>query len=227
MTALDPISRPAEAVSTEWLRRENIEAWRAATTHKFVQELADDRIDDSVFRRYLVQDFVFVETLVELVAYSIAKAPDMAAKRRLSGFLYAVTGDETNYFELALSAVGAAEAFRSPPPLNEITQELRSLMIETASSGSYADILAILVPAEWIYLTWASSARAAGKRPKRFYLDDWIELHAIPAFASFVDWCRGELDRQLAEDGAVRERVAELFAETVRLEVKFFDAAYE
>ncbi len=149
---------------TELLREENIDSWRAATTHRFVRELANDTISDDVFRRYLVQDFSFVETLVDLAAYAVAKATTMAAKRKLSTFLRTITNDETNYFQRALNAVGAPGAFHTPPPLNDVTDAFRTMMLDTASNGSYAEILSILVPAEWIYLTWATAARDAGKR---------------------------------------------------------------
>jgi thiaminase/transcriptional activator TenA len=151
----------------------------------------------------------------------------MAAKRRLAEFLHAVTGDETNYFERALKAVGAPGAVHTPPPLNDVTEAFRTLMIDTASGGSYAEILSILVPAEWIYLTWASEAVKAGKRPTRFYLDEWIHLHAGPGFEGFVLWIREELDREISVGPATRARATALFAQTVELEVKFFDAVYE
>ena len=122
---------------------------------------------------------------------------------------------------------GAPGAFVTPPPLNDVTEAFRGMMIDTAANGSYAEILSILVPAEWIYMTWAQEARAAGKRPARFYLDEWIELHSTPVFVAFVDWARGELDRELAIGAATRSRATALFAETVALEVKFFDAVYE
>lgn len=222
------MKEPNESGSfTDRLREENIDAWQAATTHRFVRELADDTMNDAVFRQYLMQDFSFIETLIELLGYAVAKAPTRSAKRKLSVFLYGVTGDETNYFERALTAVGAPGAFQTPPPLNDATETFRTLMVDTASHGSYAEILSILVPAEWIYLTWATEVRAAGKRPSRFYLDEWIEMHATPTFAAFVDWIRGELDRELAVGPATRNRATALFAETVALEVEFFDAIYK
>jgi thiaminase/transcriptional activator TenA len=85
----------------------------------------------------------------------------------------------------------------------------------------------VFVPAEWVYLTWASCA-AEGDRPDRFYLDEWIDLHAVEAFEAFVTWLRDQLDAvgpALAPER--QERVATLFERTVDLEVRFFDAAYE
>lgn len=205
----------------------NAPLWRAATAHRFVRELGADALADDVFRRYLVQDFAFVEALVTLLGYAIARAPAMPAKRRLAGFLAAVTGDETNYFERALAALGAADAFAAPEriALTETTERFRALMAEAGERGSYAEILAIMTPAEWVYLEWARACPLPG--PKRFYLAEWIELHAIPAFADFVGWLRAELDREAAAAPPdLRRRLATLFRTTLELERDFFEAAY-
>jgi thiaminase/transcriptional activator TenA len=212
---------------TDALVAANAPLWRAATAHRFVRELGSDTLPDAVFRRYLVQDFAFIEALVSLLGYAVARAPSMAAKRRLAGFLAAVTGDESNYFERALTALGAAEAFAAPDQiaLEDATERFRALMSAAGERGSYAEILAIVVPAEWVYLTWARASPLPV--PKRFYLAEWIELHAIPAFADFVEWLRRELDREgAAAAPQARERLAGLFRATLELERDFFAAAY-
>ena len=212
---------------TDALAAANAPLWRAATTHRFVRELGADTLPDAVFKRYLVQDFAFIEALVTLLGYAVARAPSMAAKRRLAGFLAAVTGDESNYFERALAALGAADVFSSPDriALEDATERFRALMAAAGERGSYAEILAIVTPAEWVYLEWARASPMPG--PKRFYLKEWIELHAIPTFAEFVEWLRRELDREgAAAAPQARERIATLFRTTLELERDFFDAAY-
>ena len=205
----------------------NAALWRAATTHRFVRELGADTLPDAEFRRYLVQDFAFIEALVTLVGYAVARAPTMPAKRRLAGFLAALTGDETNYFERALKTLGASDAFEAPEQvaMTETTERFCALMAAAGERGSYGEILAILVPAEWVYLTWATAIPKPW--PKRFYLAEWIQLHAIPSFAEIVEWLRGELDREAAAAlPSLRARMAALFRTTLELECDFFESAY-
>ena len=219
--------RPGRDRFTDALVAANVPLWRAATEHRFVRELGADTLPDPVFRRYLVQDFAFLEALVTLLGFSVARAPTMAAKRRLASFLAAVTGDETSYFERALGALGAADAFAAPDriALAAATGRFRALMAAAGARGVYAEMLAILVPAEWVYLTWARACPSPP--PRRFYLAEWIGLHALPAFADFVEWLRGELDGAAAAAAeSERERLAALFRTTLELERDFFDAAY-
>ena len=212
---------------TGWLRARSEPDWTAATEHRFTEELAADTLEDDVFRRYLVADFRFVETLTATIGYAAAQAPTTDAKARLARFLETVATDETDYFERSFDALDVPESDRSGPPERPVTREFDDLLRRASLEGGYAETLAVFVPAEWVYLTWASRA-AEGDRPDRFYLDEWIDLHAVEAFEAFVTWLRDQLDAvgpTLAPER--QERVATLFERSVDLEVRFFDAAYK
>jgi thiaminase/transcriptional activator TenA len=76
--------------------------------------------------------------------------------------------------------------------MSETTKTLSALMLDASRSGTYEEVLAVIVPAEWIYLTWASAVADAA--PGRFYLKEWIDLHTLDEFADFVGWMRDQLD---------------------------------
>jgi len=211
---------------TDWLRERSEPDWSAAVGHRFVRELADGSLEEAAFRRYLVQDYAFIETLVTVVGFAVARAPSMAAKKRLAGFLAVLTSDENDYFQRAFEAVRAGPAERTHPALAPVTEILRALMLEAAEAGSYADVLSVMVPAEWVYLTWGSAHAEAA--PSQLHYKEWIELHAVPEFAAFVDWLRAELDGLDAEMPAeVRHRIEDRFRRVTALEVAFFDQAYD
>ena len=215
----------ADARFTDWLRKRAEPDWTRATTHQFTSQLADGTLDDAVFRRYLVQDYTFLESLVSLVGYAVGQAPDLAAKRELAGFLATLTSEENDYFERSFDALEVPAEDRNDPTLTETTRRFRTLIKRAAYGGGYAETLAVLVPAEWVYRQWAG--RAGTAEPDRFYLAEWIALHDNESFASFVEWLRRELDREGEALSARRQsRVDDLFSRTVALEVAFFDAAY-
>jgi len=214
-----------DARFTDWLRERSEPDWTDATGHRFVRELDEGTLDDAVFRRYLVQDYAFVGTLVGAFGHAVGGAPTMAAKARLSGFLGTLTDEEDDYFERSFDALGVPEADREDPERAEVTEAFEDLLVRAAHGGGYEETLAVLVPAEWVYLTWASSVSGS---PEAFYLREWVDLHDAPAFESFVGWLRGELDEYgPALSGRRRRRVDRLFRRTVSLEVAFFDMAYE
>ncbi len=210
---------------TDWLRSSAEPFWGRAIDHRFTRELAEDSLPDEVYRRYLIQDYIFLDVLVRIVGYAIATAPSMESRVKLSAFLAAVTDEENTYFLRSFEALGVTDRDLGTTAPNEVTAGFQETMLGAAESGGYVDILSVLLPAEWIYLDWAKPV--AARRPERFYLREWIELHSLPEFESFVGWLRGELDR---EAGALPEErqmaLAGLFRRIAELEVAFFDAAY-
>ncbi|MFB6206527.1 MAG: TenA family protein [Haloglomus sp.] len=210
---------------TEWLRARTGDDWAGATEHRFVRELAADELDDDAFRRYLVQDYAFVDALTSLVGHAAGHAPTVEARVELADFLTTVGTDEDDYFRRSFDALDVPESDRTDPDLLPVTRAFEDLL-GRAARGGYAEALAVLVAVEWVYLEWATAA-TAGSRPERFYLDEWIDLHAVPAFREFVGWIREQLDAVGPALSARRERrVDRLFRRAVELEVAFFDAAY-
>jgi thiaminase/transcriptional activator TenA len=208
---------------TDWLRDGT--AWETAVDHQFTRELHADTLSDDVFRRYLVQDYAFLTTLVGAFGHAVGDAPTMAAKSRVTDFLSTLTDEENDYFERSFDALGVPQSEYTDPELAEPTAAFRDLLRRVSREGGYAETLAVLVPAEWVYLDWATSSDGD---PDRFYLSEWIELHANPGFESFVTWLRCELDREgAAASERQQARLKTLFDRTVTLEAAFFDAAYE
>ena len=100
---------------SEWLREGAEPAWSEAVNHRFTLELADGTLADEVMRRYLVQDYSFLDSFVRLTASAIVKAPSLADRVPLGHFLGAVTGEENTYFQRAFDALGVpAEGERRP-----------------------------------------------------------------------------------------------------------------
>lgn len=215
----------SDARFTDWLRMEAEPFWTRATSHRFTVELADDVLDDAVYARYLIQDYVFLEALVSHVGFAVGHAPAMPQKARYSGFLAVLTSEENDYFERSFAALGvSAETWRNAVP-GSATQGLIDLFAEAQAMGSYAAILATLVPVEWVYLAWAMAQ--SGKKPSRFYYNEWITLHDDPGFRDFVEWMRTELDREgAAAEPDTQSHLRDLFRRACDLEVQFFETPY-
>lgn len=210
---------------TDWLKDLAEPTWSEAVAHKFTVELASGTLPDHVMRRYLVQDYSFLDSFVKLVGNAIAQAPSLADRIPLCRFVGMVTSEENTYFQRALDALEVPVRERTNPALTETTEGFHAIMAEAAKGGAYAESITVLVVFEWLYLSWATAV--SDRAPDKFYLAEWITLHANPEFAAFVDWLRGQLDRDGPElPAAARTCVVDLFRRTVALELAFFDQAY-
>ena len=223
---------------TGWLRERAEPAWTEAVSHPFTRQLGDGSLAEDAYAAYLIQDYAFVDELVGTFGFAVGEAPGIDAKRPLVEFLETVTDEENDYFLRSFEALEVSEErWRNPEP-TETTRAFLDLLGRAARQGGYAETLAVLVPAEWIYREWATAvadeyADPATDPPSAgadlpFYYAEWIDLHAVPSFVDFVDWLRGELDEAGPELSPRRQRrVDGLFRRTVDLEVAFFDDALE
>ena len=90
---------------SDWLKDLAKPTWSEAVAHKFTVELAAGTLQDHVMRRYLVQDYSFLDSFVKLVGNAIAQAPSLADRIPLCQFLGMVTSEENTYFQRALDAL--------------------------------------------------------------------------------------------------------------------------
>jgi len=224
---------------TDWLRVRSEPAWSTATEHPFTDELGAGTLSEDAYAAYLIQDYAFVDELVGTFAHAVAQAPGMDTKRPLVEFLDTITDEENDYFRRSFDALEVPEADRTDPERVEPVAAFVDLLGRAAHEGGYAETLAVLVPAEWIYEEWATTVAdrygdpAANGPPSAgadlpFYYAEWIDLHAIAPFREFVAWLRSELDSVGPDLSPRRQaRVEALFCRTVELEAAFFEWAFE
>jgi thiaminase (transcriptional activator TenA) len=98
-------------------------------------------------------------------------------------------------------------------------------VLALAASGSFPEILAAMLAAEWMYLTCCADAHARG--PRREAPARWIRLHVEPAFRGQVEWLKGRLD-ELGPTLPVEQqsRCAESFGRVLALKIAFHNAPY-
>jgi len=57
-----------------WLKSSCKREWSEYTDHKFLFDLANNKLPDEVFKKYLVQDYVFLQQFLKILALSIYKS---------------------------------------------------------------------------------------------------------------------------------------------------------
>lgn len=224
MTFADYCQQHPQLPLSEQLRGYAESDWDQAVNHAFTEALGDDRLTDEVYARYLVQDYAFIDTLVNLVARTIANAPTMPPKTVLAGFLAALTSDENTYFLRSFEALGLGESDYLNPPLHPVSQAIIDTM--KAAEARYEDAIICLCVAEWSYLSW-SKLQADKPRGSRFYLQEWIDIHVLPEFEQFVTWLRTQVDSFADCDDATLEQLAAFFQRMCVLEHLFFSASLD
>ncbi|MBV9288978.1 MAG: TenA family protein [Hyphomicrobiales bacterium] len=215
----------AEPSFAERMHSRGEETWSAVLGHRFFREVAGDTVEDRVFARYLGIEYGFVDTAAVALGFAVAKAPSFRQRRRLAFGLYGLVTDQEQFFVNAFERMGAPAGERTGLPPQRLSQPLHDLFLGIAEKEGYEEILACVLAAEWLYLTWCSKADRTPS--SRAYIRDWVSLHAGGAFAEHVAWVRSEIDARGPELSEARQaRLLAVFRETLAAEVAFHDAAY-
>jgi thiaminase/transcriptional activator TenA len=145
---------------------------------------------------------------------------------RIAQQLAVLTGGENDYFLRAFDELGVPEEEYTDAELRPNAEAFVDFVMRVAHGGSYDEVLTVITAAGWVYLDWCEYA-VEGEQD-RWYLDEWAELHVVDGFVEYVEWLRDQLDERGPElSNERRARIEELFARTVELEARFFDAAYD
>lgn len=210
---------------TDRLQSEFSTDWNAATDHVFCKELADGTLPVEKMKWYLAQDYKFVDRFVRLLATTIAHAPTLADSIPAAQFIALVTGPENTYFLRSFEALNMTPEEQTPPTAPS-TLAFQDLMHEAQVSGRYEQMLAVLVVAEWSYLTWANRyLDYSADLP--FWFSEWIDLHSGDGFESVVEYLRSQLDQVWGGlSDQQKANASNMFARAVKCERDFFDASY-
>ncbi|MCP1412152.1 TenA family protein [Paenarthrobacter sp. A20] len=209
----------------EELRNQYAEDWDAAVNHPFVDQLLDGSLLDEDLRHYLVQDYQFCDAFTALLGQAVASAPSLPSRLVFAGVLGAFASDENTFFQDCFNELDVPEADRTTPVLGPATRAFDALMRSALATRSYPDVLAVLLVAEWLYGDWAARAGDPDSWPAEPKHAEWIRLHNNPEYNAWVTWLRDEFDAVEPSSPQDRHRVTGTFAEAVRLERAFFDAA--
>lgn len=200
--------------------------WRRMQAHPFVVAIEEDRLPPAVLRRYLVNEYAFVETAIAIFGYALAKAPGIDERRALARIVTGLAEEQVPYFTAAFARLGMEPEDWRDAALPPRAAMLRDGMLGYAAHGGFPDIVAAMLAAEWTYATFCT--RAAARPISDPVLRDWIELHAAEPFLAQAEWLRATLDRLGATaDAAARRRLASVFATALALEIEFHHAPFD
>jgi thiaminase/transcriptional activator TenA len=209
---------------SEQLLAEAADLRAARLGHPFVTELADGTLDEAAFRRWLEQDYRYLEDLARAFAVAAGRAHATTTARRLIDVARATFDHELDRLsDLAGDYGRSRDDLRSAPKTPTCTA-YTAFLLRTAHEGTAGEFAAAVVPCEQGFLDVVDDAarRADDDNPYR----PWIEMYADGAFDDVVDAVRGVVDRHAEQFPGTRERLRDRFLTGARFEHQFLEMAY-
>lgn len=194
-------SSPAVLERSARLRQQAAPLRAACRAHPFVRGIGDGSLPLEIFARWVVQDWRYLLTYVQVLEKVATTAPTAAAGARWAE-LATFTRDE----ELALHRAYAARFDLTEADLDHAMDAPATAaytgFLQAQAERSYAHGVASLVPCGVGYVTLAAEL-AEGPLPSEPRYADWIHTYADPAFAEAVAWMEIELDRAIGDEAAL------------------------
>jgi thiaminase (transcriptional activator TenA) len=201
------------------------EAWRAYTGHQFVLRLAAGDLPEASFRRYLVQDYLFLLHFARAWGLAVYKSDTMPEMRRAQRLVAATLDVEIGLHVDYCHGWGLSETALAAEPEASATIAYTRFVLDRGLAGDRLDLEVALAPCVVGY------AAIAGERmaDPRTRLDgnpyrEWLEMYAGSDYQSLAREAEGALDDQFARRGG-EGRFPSLganFALATRLEAEFW-----
>jgi thiaminase/transcriptional activator TenA len=200
--------------------------WEAQHAHPFVRGIGDGTLDLERFGFWIRQDYLFLKEYVRVLALGAAKAPDLDTMARFAALAHETAGTEMDLHRGYAAEFGITPAQLEAEQPAPATASYTDFLLRCATLGSYAELLAALLPCMWGFAE-IGARLARGPRPADPRHAAWIDLYASEEFQELAAWCRGAYDAAAADLGdRGRRRLVELFVDSSRHELAFWEAAW-
>ncbi len=214
---------------TARLRDQCDRIWAGLHAHPFLGELTRGTLPLDKFRFFIEQDLLFLPEFARCMAMGAAKSTSEAEleffARQLDGIIRLEIPSNRRLLKRVIS-LGAQERGGSlgMAPANVA---YTSFLLATAAGGGPLEITAAILPCSWSYIEIARGLKdEVAEHP---VYSDWVGFYLQDEEADLVQNMRETFD-DMTREGTMsetrRQRLAEIFMMSSRLEGMFWEMAY-
>jgi thiaminase (transcriptional activator TenA) len=204
--------------------------WRAYTRHEFVLQLASGVLPEPCFRRYLVQDYLFLIHFARVWGLAIYKSDTLSEMRRAQRLVAATLDVEIGLHIDYCRGWGLSEAAMAAEPEALETIAYTRFVLDRGAAGDRLDLETALAPCILGYAVIAAermadpATRLDGNRYR-----EWLEMYGGSEYQTLAREAEAALDDQFIRRGG-NGRFASLaanFSLAARLEAGFWQMGLE
>lgn len=220
---------PSEQSLSEKMLDRVADLWESYSVHPFVLGLRDGTLDREKFRRYIVQDYLYLVEYAKVFALGLARSKSPETLHLFSDYINVLTGDEMDIHRgyMGRFEITQEELDATPRSLDNLSYT--SYMLRIAYEEDEVAILAAILACAISYE--AIARRMVEENPAcvddAFY-GDWIRGYAADDYARQNKKLTGMLDRLTENLSACQqEHLIDIFENCSRYELGFWDMAWE
>ena len=201
------------------------EPWRAYVRHNFVDLLATGVLPEACFRRYLIQDYLFLLHFARAWGLAVYKSDTLTEMRRAQRLVAATLDVEIGLHIDYCRGWGLSEAMMATEPEALATIAYTRFVLDRGLAGDRLDLETALAPCVIGYGVIASQRITdPGTRLDGNPYREWLEMYAGAESQSLARDAEAALGEQSARRGGDQRfpSLSATFATAARLEADFW-----
>jgi thiaminase/transcriptional activator TenA len=207
------------------LVRATEQKWHAYTRHQFVLRLAAGDLLEACFRRYLVQDYLFLMHFARAWGLAIYKSDTLAEMRRAQRLVAATLDVEIGLHVDFCRGWGLSEAAMAAESEAPATIAYTRFVLDRGVAGDRLDLEVSLAPCIIGYAVIGAERMAdPGTQLDGNRYREWLEMYAGDDYQNLAREAKAALDDQFARRGGEGRfsSLAANFSLASRLEAEFW-----
>ena len=195
--------------------------------HPFVRGIGDGSLDVERFKFYIRQDYAYLIQYARVLALGVVKAPTLADMSKFAEIVHLILNTEMALHRSYCTEFGISEAELEATEPAPTTTAYTNFLLDTASRGTFGELVAALLPCQWGYCEIGERLAAQGEPKHTPLYCQWIRVYSDPEFVALAQWTRALADRLAHEGGAyLLHRMEEAYITSTRYEYLFWEMSY-
>ena len=195
--------------------------------HPFIVGVGNGTLNVKNFRHYVLQDYVYLIDYSRVLAVASAKAPDLDTMSWFASLLDETLNVEMDLHRKYCQEFGITLSDLEQTVASPTTISYTSFLLKTAYHGTFAELVAALLPCQLGYWEIGEHLSKLGKPSNAPLYSQWIDMYTSAEFGELAATIRGLADNVGALAGTEeRSRMTESYLTSLRFEHLFWDMAY-
>lgn len=214
---------------TAYLFDEVKDIWKSYLNHPFVNEIGEGTLPKEKFKRYLIQDYLYLKEFSRVFAMGMVKADTIKEMKFFNKAANGSIEDEAAIHIEYMKRLGVAPIVAEKCKLEMVSSSYISYMQAVSLTGGVKEIVMATLPCNWsynyighyLYETYKDNLEGN-------YYKDWIEMYADNEFDEVLkEWLEytNYLCKNLSEEEI--KKLTEIFVKSSLYELDFWNMAYE
>lgn len=209
------------------IERESLPIRQAILAHPFVTGVGDGTLEVGRFKHYVLQDYVYLVDYSRALALAAARAPDLATMGWFARLLDETLNVEMDLHRSYCARFGITSQELAATVAAPTTVAYTAYLLQLAHQGSFAELVAGLLPCQWGYWEIGDHLARQGEPADAPLYCQWIQMYVSPEFRQLAGEIRDLANRLGAQAGpAERAGMRQAYLTSLRFEYQFWEMAY-